>query len=163
MTGAPIPTSAIEFASAFLAKCLDNGAQSVETITRRARAVGISEATLRRAKTALRVRATKTPEGPWQWELREGAHTLSSKDVQSRVSHRQSSRPAEAIGQIESSFPWASREQHDRITALSARVGFEASSACYTEAVGHPISELRTVTAREADKWIAALKKRAQR
>ena len=155
---------AVEFAVAFLAKTLDHGALAVETITRRARAAGISEPTLRRAKTALGVKARKTTEGPWQWELREGAQTLSSKDAQSRVSHRQSSRPAEAPSIDASAFPFATRGQHDRIRELSARVGgLPVSGECYAEATGRRISELRTVTTTEAAKWIAALEKRAAR
>ncbi len=159
-----MPTSAIEFAVAFLVKTLGRGALSAENVKRQAHAAGISEATLQRAKTALGVKARKTAAGPWTWQLGEGAHTVSSKDAQSRVSHRQSSRPAEPPSIAASSFPFATRGQHDRIRELSARVGgLPVSGECYAEATGRPISELRTLTTSEAARWIVQLEKRAQR
>ena len=76
---------ALSDAKEFLADLLRNGAVAVKEIKRAAGEAGLSDATLRRAKSALNVKAVKAGmSGGWNWEIErrcspnpEDAHTQS--------------------------------------------------------------------------------------
>jgi hypothetical protein len=71
----PQDRSALEDAREWLNDFLSTGSKEQQECREKSREAGISYATLRRAKDALRVRSYKaTMSGPWLWELREGAH-----------------------------------------------------------------------------------------
>jgi hypothetical protein len=62
--------STVEEAKSFLRDILSNGAVKANNIMKDAKGAGISEATLRRAKTDLKVRAIQDEfHGPWHWRL----------------------------------------------------------------------------------------------
>lgn len=62
--------SALDEAKSFLRDALTGGAVQMKEIVRQARAAGIAETTLRRAKQRLQVQARKQSfSGAWEWEL----------------------------------------------------------------------------------------------
>lgn len=66
--GAGRPPHELQEATEFLKSMLSEGARSARDVLSQARAAGISQATLRRAKEALEVRARQVRDG-WTWEL----------------------------------------------------------------------------------------------
>ena len=69
-------------ASQWLTELLRPGEREQKEVRKLAEAAGISNATLRRAKNALRVQSGKAGmSGPWMWSLPEGAHD-SPEDAQ---------------------------------------------------------------------------------
>jgi putative DNA primase/helicase len=80
--------SALDEAKDFIRETLYHGGKEVKEIHKEARNAGISEATLRRAKTVLQVVVKKqgnflAKEQKWVWSLPEGAQDLS-EDAQTR-------------------------------------------------------------------------------
>ena len=67
----PEERSALDEATVFLTGALGNGPVWSNAVKRDARAAEISDATLRRAKTALGVRSVKEADGSWYWALSE--------------------------------------------------------------------------------------------
>ena len=76
----PEERSALEEAKEFLRDALDDGPRYNKVLKKEAREADISEATLRRAKEALGVRANKEGDGSWSWAF-EGADR-EGKDTQ---------------------------------------------------------------------------------
>jgi hypothetical protein len=153
-------STALDHAVTFLERVLDDGPMLATEIRARARTAGISTPTLRRAKDALGVKARKSSAGPWEW-LGEGAHALTREGAQVAVSpDRRPARPVEGAPIVAAGDLWASSEQHDSIARASAMVGLTESMAAYTAATGRHISQRRTLTRTEADRWLAALEKR---
>lgn len=76
----PEERSALDEARTFLADALKDGPVGAVEVKKDARNADVSEATLRRAKTALGVRSRKEPDGFWVWSLppemgeKQGAH-----------------------------------------------------------------------------------------
>ena len=56
----------------FLRDELENGPVGSTQVGKDARAAGITDITLKRAKRALGVRSRKQSDGPWAWEIPEG-------------------------------------------------------------------------------------------
>jgi hypothetical protein len=69
----PEERSALEEAMEFLRDELESGPVESTQVSKDARAAGITEITLKRAKRALGVRSRKQADGPWAWEMPEGA------------------------------------------------------------------------------------------
>jgi hypothetical protein len=67
----PEERSAVEEAMEFLKAELEGGPLWSKQVKKEARKAEISEATLRRAKTALGVRSVKEADGSWSWSLPE--------------------------------------------------------------------------------------------
>jgi AAA domain len=71
----PQDRSAVEDAREWLNDFLSTGSKEQQECREKSHGAGISYATLRRAKDALRVRSYKAAmSGPWLWALPEGAH-----------------------------------------------------------------------------------------
>ncbi len=69
----PEERSALDEAKDFLLDALQDGPRHSKAVKNEAREADVSEATLRRAKVALSVRATKESDGSWSWSLPGGA------------------------------------------------------------------------------------------
>jgi len=160
VTVATTSTTALDHAVAFLERTLANGPVPATEIRARARTAGISTPTLRRAKDALGLKARKTSAGPWEWTS-EGSHPLTREGAQ--VAAAPDRRPARPDPIVAADSLFATQDQLDRISRVSAKVGLVESMAGYAEVCGRPIGELRTLTSREADRWLAALEKRVER
>ena len=70
----PEERSALEEAMDFLQDALVNGPVDNKLVKKDAREADIAEITLKRAKSALGIRAKKQGDGPWMWALPEGDH-----------------------------------------------------------------------------------------
>jgi len=68
----PEERSALEDAMEFLRNELESGPVESTQVSKDARAAGITEITLKRAKSTLGVRSRKQADGPWAWEMPEG-------------------------------------------------------------------------------------------
>jgi hypothetical protein len=73
----PEEASALRDAQDWLKDVLENGPVSAVEIQRKAKAVGISTITLRRAKQSLKILAKKqagAAHGGWEWALEDDTH-----------------------------------------------------------------------------------------
>ena len=70
----PEERSALEEAMEFLRDELEDGPVRSGQVSKDARAAGVTEITLKRAKSALGVRSRKQGDGPWTWALPEEDH-----------------------------------------------------------------------------------------
>ena len=74
LRSSPEERTALDEAKEFLRDLLSNGSVEAKGVQREAKAAGIADATLRRAKKALCIRVDKQGfEGGWAWVLPEGA------------------------------------------------------------------------------------------
>jgi hypothetical protein len=70
----PEERSALEEAMEFLRDELEGGPVKSSQVSKDARATGITEITLKRAKSTLGVRSRKQSNGTWTWEIPKGDH-----------------------------------------------------------------------------------------
>jgi AAA domain len=77
----PEERSALEEAVEFLRDGLGSGPVESKQVRKDARAAGITDITLKRAKSALGVRSKKQSTGPWAWEIPEENHEPYTSQV----------------------------------------------------------------------------------
>ena len=167
----PTPTTALEFAAAFLSVILEGGPQPVEAITTRAANVGISERTLRRAREQLGVKPRQTATG-WTWALsRPGDQSTRGNDRPARNGRALVSRPDDqpdtvptmVAAAVDLGVTPATAEQHKAIALACGRFPLSENLELYQRVTGRSLDERRPLSHAEAVVLIAAHEKRAKR